>query len=110
MVSSPLAFNLEVWNNFPKEIQDAISEASYETAKWTAEATDGALKMTYGKFKEVGAEVVQLPKAESDEFFRIFFKHVDHHYIEMCEKAGVGDKAKIILDKYWSKMRWGNWK
>ena len=106
--STPLAFNIDSWNRLPADIQQAFWDASWEVAQWTVTANDEAIKATYDKFKETGGTIVQVPKAESDQFFDSHFSHWTTNWKKICKTARVGKDADVIQG-YWDQMRWGKW-
>jgi TRAP-type C4-dicarboxylate transport system substrate-binding protein len=109
IVSAPLAFNRDSWNRLPADVQQAFWDAAWETAQWTAQATEENLKNTYKAFEDVGAKVVFVSDKESVAFFKVLFKHSTKNWMDICKAAGVEKDAKVV-DKYWDKMKWGKWK
>ena len=109
IVSAPLAFNADSWNRLPADVQKAFWDAAWETAQWTAEATEENLKNTYKAFEGVGAKVVFVSDQESVAFFEVLFKHSINNWMNICKAAGVEKDAKVV-NKYWDQMKWGKWK
>lgn len=109
ILSAPLAFNLDVWNRLPADIQKAFMDAAWETAQWTVQATEENLKGTYKAFEEKGAEVIYVSDEESVAFFEVLFKHSTNNWLNICKAAGVEKDAKVV-QKYWDEMKWGKWK
>jgi hypothetical protein len=56
MVSAPLAFNMNVWNRLPVDVQKVFMEAAWETAQWSVQQTEMNLKGTYKAFEDLGNE------------------------------------------------------
>jgi TRAP-type C4-dicarboxylate transport system substrate-binding protein len=109
IVSAPLAFNIGCWNRLPADVQKAFTEAAWETAQWTVEATEMNLKDTYKAFEDKGAKVVKISKEESEAFFKVLFKYSINNWLNISKTAGVEKDAKVI-QKYWDEMKWGKWK
>jgi TRAP-type C4-dicarboxylate transport system substrate-binding protein len=109
IVSAPLAFNLDSWNRLPADVQKAFWDAAWETAQWTAQATEENLKNTYKAFEEKGAKVVFVSDKESVAFFKVLFKHSIRNWMNISKAAGVEKDAKVV-NKYWDEMKWGKWK
>lgn len=104
--SQPIAFNQDVWNKLPKDVQQAFIDASYETAMWSITHDKEMIDGTFGLFQKSGVQIVNLPQSEVDLFYKTLVKHSIDEYLRGCEAAGVKDKAQVIL-KYWQDMIWG---
>ena len=107
--SQPLAFNLDVWNRLPSDVQQAFIEASLDTAHWSVQHDREVVNKTYETFKKAGVPVVQLTEKEQNRFFEVISRHAMENYLDNAKKAGFGKEAKVV-QKYWDKMKWGKWK
>ncbi len=107
--SQPLAFNLDVWNRLPADVQQAFIESSLDTAHWSVVHDREVVNKTYEAFKKAGVSVVQLTEKEQNKFFEVISRHAMENYLDNAKKAGFGKEAKVV-QKYWDKMKWGKWK
>jgi TRAP-type transport system periplasmic protein len=106
--SQALAVNLDKWNAFPADIQQAFIDASKETSQWSISETARIQKETYEMLEKSGVKIVTLPREDIDNFFTVLFKHSTANWLDTCKKKGVDDKAPAI-QKYWDEMKWGRY-
>ena len=107
--SQPLAFNLNVWNRLPSDVQQAFIEASLDTAHWSVQHDIEVVNKTYEAFKKSGVPVVKLTKKEQNRFFEVISRHAMEEYLANAKETGVEDEAAVI-QKCWDQMKWGKWK
>jgi TRAP-type C4-dicarboxylate transport system substrate-binding protein len=108
MNNCPLAINLNTWNRFPKDIQQALLDATLETARWSVQMTDDLIKNTYKKLEQSGVHLVYVEKEENELFFDTLFEHAMREWLSKTKAAGYEKEAGVIR-QYWDQMKWGKW-
>lgn len=101
--SQPLAFNKDFWDDLPKDVQQAFIKASEETAIWANQKDEEDINATYAMFEENGVDVVELPAADVELFYKTLAKYSIAESLKGAEEAGLKEEAELILE-YWEPL------
>jgi len=101
-----IVVNLKTWNELPKHIKDAMTQAANELQQHYAFEEDKYINVTCPQeLKKAGVELINLPKAETERM-RKATKGVRDEWQKKYGKEfnGLGDKLLAIVDKYRGKQ------
>jgi TRAP-type C4-dicarboxylate transport system substrate-binding protein len=103
----PIIVNLDMWNGLTPEMQGWFMEAAQASMDNSIKVDDEMVGAAYATFRDAGLVVTILPPEEVEQYFKLKYEYdVDETWMNDCEKAGVGEEAKIIK-KVWDEMTWG---
>jgi len=105
-VGQPIVVNLQMWNALPADIQQVFKEAALSSMEFSIGLDEKITNGNLQAFKEAGLIIEGLPPREQEQLFELWYKINSKDWMDTCEKAGVGDEARVVL-KYIDKMTWG---
>jgi TRAP-type C4-dicarboxylate transport system substrate-binding protein len=94
--SQLLLVNTNSWNKLPADIQKIFTDAVPLTEKFAIETDKTNAEKNLKIFKDAGLTVGVLPQADSDAMNNINYTATMKTYLANCEKAGLGEQAKVI--------------
>ena len=90
-------FNLDVWESFPKDIQDTIRGLKPEVKKFTIEYTPVAYNSFITRWEQAGAKVIELDSEEQKRWVSLYKKDAIKYYLDKSGKAG--QRILAIVEK-----------
>jgi TRAP-type transport system periplasmic protein len=94
----PIAMNLKRYDSLPPDVQQSFIDAANETVQWSIQLDKENTEKALQTFEKAGCKVVIVSPTDAKSFSETSMKTRLGDLQKAADTAGVGDKAKTLID------------